>query len=230
MQGPVPDACSPALFFFLQTCYAFIFFCSLAALFKRPRSPPGNNELTLEHSIRHKTAKAGISLILLLPTRRRKTSHKESARLSKILSNQQDSSEPARFSRTSKILSNRSDSPSRIPASESSGHSATASTHRAISPHSFPQLRDSVVSPHPPSRDSLGSFGFVGIDRVGPGPLFIDCSLDVLCPSVGLLVYGHRPFSLCPWGLFVYVVDAYGPYLLSLRALAFILRALARFC
>ena len=48
-------------------------------------------------------------------------------------------------------------------------------------------------------------------------------------PLVGLLVYGHRPFSLCPRGLFVYVSDAYGPCLLSLRALAFISRALARF-
>ena len=107
------------------------------------------------------------------PDRRRKTSHNESARLSKILSNQQDSREPARFSRTSKILSNQSDSFIGIPASESSGHSATASIHRAISLHSFPQLRDSVVSPHPPSRDSSGSFGFVGIDRVGPGPCLL---------------------------------------------------------
>ena len=143
-------------------------------------------------------------------------SHNKSARLSKILSNQQDSPEPARFSRIGQTPSLS------ISATESSGYSPTASIHRAISLHSFPQPRDSVVLPHPPSKDSSGSFGFVGIDLVGPGPLFIDCSLDVLCPLVGFLVYGHRPFSLCPRGLFVYVFYACGPCLLRLRAMSFI--------
>ena len=39
--------------------------------------------------------------------------------------------------------------------------------------------------------------------------------------ATGLLVYAH--------GAFLFVSDAYGPCLLSLRALAFISRALARF-
>ena len=182
---------------------------------KRPVHPR-MFDLTFNRESRHL---ASILLLLLKEERRLITNQPDSARfsqISRILPNQQDSPEPARFSRIGQTPSLR------IPASESSGHSATASIHRAISLHSFPQLRDSVVSPHPPSRDSSGSFGFVGIDRVGPGPLFIDCSLDVLCPLVGLLVYGHRPFSLCPRGLFVFVVYAYGPYRLSLRALAFI--------
>ena len=133
-------------------------------------------DLTFNRESRH------LASILSCSCSRRKTSPYESAQLSKfsrisrILPNQQDSPEPARFSQIGQTPSLR------IPASESSGHLPTASFHRAISLHSFPQLRDSVVSPHPPSRDSSGSFGFVGIDRVGPGPLFIDCSLDVLCP------------------------------------------------
>ena len=113
---------------------------------------------------------ASILLLQLKEERRLITNQPDSARfsqISRIPPNQQDSPEPARFSRIGQTLI------SRIPASESSGHSATASIHRAISLHSFPQLRDSVVSPHPPSRDSSGSFGFVGIDRVGPGPCLL---------------------------------------------------------
>ena len=175
MQGPVQVACSPALFFFLQTRYAFIFVRSSAALFERLRSPPGNDELTLEHSIRHKTAKAGISLILLLPTRRRKTSHKESARLSKILSNQQDSLEPARLPQISKIPSNRTDSlsDSRPPNPADIRprlHVIEPYLPTAIHSRGLSRVASSVIKRH------------IGLSRVrveslvGPGPLFIDCS------------------------------------------------------
>ena len=49
-----------------------------------------------------------------------------------------------------------------IPATEPSGFSPTASFHRVIARHSFPQLRVSAVLPSLPSRDFSGSFGLVG--------------------------------------------------------------------
>ena len=48
------------------------------------------------------------------------------------------------------------------------------------------------------SRDTPDSFGFMGYILWAPEPLPSDSSLDVLCPFMGLLVYGHRPFHLCP--------------------------------
>ena len=106
---------------------------------------------TLEHSISYITAEAGISSSFFSFFRRKAFRH-ESARLSRISpthSNQPDSLESAGLSFT-------------IPATESRGSSPTASFHRAIALHSYPQLRVSAVSPHPPSRDFSGSFGFVG--------------------------------------------------------------------
>ena len=87
-----------------------------------------------------KPRKAGISLILLPQKeeeRRLIRNQPDSARfsrISKIPSNQQDSPEPARFSRIGQTPSLG------FAASESSRHSPTASRHRAISPHSYPQL------------------------------------------------------------------------------------------
>ena len=125
--------------------------------FKRLRSPPGMSRFTLEHSTSDITESRHFIIIILLL--KKKTSTRESARLSQIsptFSNQQDSFEPARFSRISSILSLA------IPATEPCRYSPTASFHRAIALHSYPQLRVSAVSPHPPSRDFSGSFGFVG--------------------------------------------------------------------
>ena len=51
---------------------------SPADLFKRLRSLPGNDQFTLEYSIRYKTAKPAEAIIILL-LRRRKASHFESA-------------------------------------------------------------------------------------------------------------------------------------------------------
>ena len=51
---------------------------SLADLFERLRSLPGNDQFTLEYSIRYKTAKPAEAIIILL-LRRRKASHFESA-------------------------------------------------------------------------------------------------------------------------------------------------------
>ena len=138
-----------------------------------------------------------------------------------FVTNQLDSRESARLTRISQTHSNQPDSPSRfqprnladprprLPSIEPSPSTAT---------HSLGSRPCRLIRHQGTSRAHSGLWAS---DRAGPRP-FIDCSLDVLCPFVGLLVYGHRPFSLCPRGLFVYVADAYGPYLLRLRALAFI--------
>ena len=133
MQGLVQLACSPALFFFLQTRYAFIFVRSPPALFERLRSPPGNDGLTLEHSIANKTAKAGISLILLPSDQKKKDI---SLRISPT---QQDSLEPARLSRISKIPSNRTDSLSDSRPPNPADIRPRLLRHRVTSPHSCPQ-------------------------------------------------------------------------------------------
>ena len=66
----------------------------------------------------------------------------------------------------------------------------------------------------------LGLIPVCGVSIVwATGPLLI-VYLDCPVPSSGLLVYGHRPFSLCLRALFVYVFYAYGLCLLYLWALA----------
>ena len=100
---------------------------------KRPVRPR-TFDLRYNRESRHLTP------ILLLPIeeeRRLITNQPDSARfsrISKIPANQQDSPEPARFSQIGQTPSLG------FAASESSRHSPTASRHRAISPHSYPQL------------------------------------------------------------------------------------------
>ena len=131
---------------------------TLFAAGKRPVHPR-TFDLTYNRENRH-------LIIIPLPKRRRLiTNQPDSAKffqISKIPSNQQDSPEPARFSRIGQTPSLG------FAASESSRHSPTASRHRAISLHSSPQLRDSVVSRHLSSRDSSDFLGFVGYILCGP--------------------------------------------------------------
>ena len=103
-------------------------------LFERLRPAPRNDWIKLECSILFITAKSRHCIIILLP---KKTSHQESAGLTKS----------ARFSQISKTLSNQQDSlksarlPRINPTLESDGYSPTASCHRVIALHSYPQLR-----------------------------------------------------------------------------------------
>ena len=122
-----------------------------------------------------KPQKAGISLILLPPTRRRKTSREESARLSIILSNQQDSLEPARLSRISKIPSNRTDSlsDSRPPNPADIRprlHVIEPYLPTAIHSRGLSRVASSVIKRH------IRLSRVCGESLVGPGPLFINCS------------------------------------------------------
>ena len=140
-----------------------------------------------------------------------KTSRPESAQLSKILSNQQDSLEPARLSRISKIPSNRTDSLSDSRPPNPADIRPRLLRHRVTSPHSYPQPGTQpcrVICHRGTHRTFLGSWG---ITLWAQG----HCLLTVVrCPVpslVGLLVYGHRPFSLRPRGLFVYVFMPTGP-------------------
>ena len=106
---------------------------------------------------------------------------------------QQDSPESASLFRTRKIPSNRQDT--RIsPTPECDRFSPRLLIHRATALHSSPQLRALSRVLIQSSKDSPDFCGFVGCDTRAPSPLFSSSSLDVLCPFVGLLVYGHRPF------------------------------------
>ena len=175
MQGQVRVACSPALFFFLQTRYAFIFVRSPTALFEILRSPKRNDGLTLEHSIGHISREnAGICPFSCFRQMRQDVP-------SKISPTQPDSSESAGFPRTSKIIPNQQDSFESdrlslgLAASESSRHSPTASHHRATSPtaiHSrgLSRVASSAIKRH------IGLSRVRGESIVGPRPLFIDCS------------------------------------------------------
>ena len=87
------------------------------------------------------------------------------------------------------------------------------------------------------SKDSPDFCGFVGCDVRAPSPLLSSSSLDVLCPFVGLLVYGHRPSRFMPTGfvtvlclraLFIY---ACGPFsFMPTGLLAFISKGPCPFC
>ena len=93
-------------------------------LFERLRSPSGLSRFALEPSMTDIT-ESRHCIIIILP-RKKKTSTRESAKLSQsspISSNQHDSLEPARFSRISPILSLA------IPATEPCRYSPTASFH-----------------------------------------------------------------------------------------------------
>ena len=128
------------------------------------------------------------------------------SQISKIPLNQQVSRESARFSRIGKTL--RICSTPRIRRILAHGFPPTS--HRPPQPATARGSQPGrVLHRQEAFRTSSGSWA---IDRAGPEPLLSDCSLDVLCPFVDLLVYGHRPFSLAH-GLSVYV--------LCLRALSF---------
>ena len=99
---------------------------------------------------------------------------------------QQVSFVSARFLRIGKILRI-----SRLPYTTDSRHGFTS-----IEPQPStvsPQLRALSRVLIQSSKDSPDFCGFVGCDTRAPSPLSSSSSLDVLCPFVGLLVYGHRP-------------------------------------
>ena len=103
-------------------------------------------------------------------------------RISQVRANQQDPSESARLTESARLQ-------------ESDRYPPTASHERAIVLHSPPQLEDLSRVGVSSSRGSLDLFGFVGVLLVwARGPFYTCCSLVILCPSCGLLVYGHRPF------------------------------------
>ena len=171
MQRLVQFACSPALFFFLQTCYAFILVCSSTDFFERLRSLPGNDRFTLEHSIPFITAKAGISSSFSFRRRKR------------LVTNQPDSRESARLSRISQTLSqfqprNPADPRPRLPSTESSP--ATAS-------HSFGSQPCHRLRCSGTFRAHSGSWGpsaqgYLIVWVTGP----FDCVVRfIVCPLVG---------------------------------------------
>ena len=108
--------------------------------------------------------------------------HLESARLT----------HSASLFRIRKIPSNREDT-SNQPTPVRDRFSPRLLIHRATALHSSPQLRALSRVLIQSSRDSPDFCGFVGCDTRASSPLFSSSSLDVLCPFVGLLVYGHRP-------------------------------------
>ena len=124
-------------------------------------------------------------------------------RISQVRANQQDPSESAGLSESARLQ-------------ESDRYPPTASHERVIVLHSPPQLEDLSLVGVSSSRGSLDLFGFVGFPVYGPRALFYTrCSLAILCPFCGLLVYGHRPFDLAH-GLFSLCLRAplsyaYGP-------------------
>ena len=140
--------------------------------------------------------------------------------------NQQDSLESASPTRTRKIPLNRQDylESARLPNSTDSRHGFSSIEPPPSTAHH--SSRVSVVQLKSSSRDTSDSFGFVGCILWAPEPLPSDSRLDVLCPFMGLLVYGHRPFHLCPRAVVAVLClralsYAYGPFwLLYLRALA----------
>ena len=130
---------------------------------KRP-VPPRTFDPTYNRKSRH-------LIIILLP--KKKTSRHESARLSRIspsLSNQQDSLESARLSLSRFQPRNPADTRPRLPSIEPSPSTATYS----LGSRPCRSIR------HQGTSRTLS--GLWAIDRAGPRPLFIDCSLDVLCP------------------------------------------------
>ena len=155
MQGQVAVTRSPALFFFLQTRYAFIFVRSLAALFEILCSPPRNDGLTLEHSIGHISREnAGICPFSCFRQSRQDVP-------SRISQTQQISSESAGFPQISKITANQQDSsePSRPP--NPADFRPRLSRHRVTSPHGYPQPGAQPRSHHLSSRDTSDFLGFV---------------------------------------------------------------------
>ena len=116
------------------------------------------------------------------------------SQISKIPLNQQVSRESARFSRIGKITLNQPDSRIR----QIHAHGFSPPSHRppqlAIA---FGSQPCSSISRQGTLQTSSGSWAVI---LRAPEPLFSDSSLDVLCPFVGLLVYGHRPFSFMPTG------------------------------
>ena len=105
----------------------------------------------------------------------------QSSRFGKSYSYPQDSFESARYLESA-----------RLPNATDSRHGfSSIEPQPSIVRHNF---GPSVVVLLQSSRDSPDFCGFVGCDTRASSPLFSSSSLDVLCPFVGLLVYGHRPF------------------------------------
>ena len=114
-----------------------------------------------------------------------------------FVTNQLDSRESARLTRISQTRSNQPDSLSQFqPRNPADPRPRLPSTEPSPStaPHSLGSRPCCLIRHQGTSRAHSGLWAS---DCAGSGP-FIDCSLDVLCPFVGLLVYGHRPFDLCP--------------------------------
>ena len=135
---------------------------------------------------------------------------------------QQVSFVPARFFRIVKILRIR-----RLPNVTDSRHgfSSIEPQPSTVPPQLRALSRVLILS----SKDSPDFCGFVGCDTRAPSPLFSSSSLDVLCPFVGLLVYGHRPFDLCPRA--VLLSYACGPFSFTpTGSLAFILKGPCPIC
>ena len=145
----------------------------------------------LEHTIHYKTAKSRHCIITHTPFRRKTFSCK----------NQPDSNKSARFLRISTIQLNQQDSPESARFLRISptprirrilAHGFPPSSHRPPQPATARGSQPGrVLHLQEAFRTSSGSWA---IDRAGPEPFLSDCSLDVLCPFVDLLVYGHRPF------------------------------------
>ena len=156
-------------------------------IFERLRSAPRNDWIYLECSIPYITAESRHCIIILLPKKN------VSSRISRTLSNQQDSLKSARFLQISKSHANQQDSPEsarllRIsPTPEPDGFTPTASHHRAIALYSPPQLLG--LSRAAPSIVE----GLYRLLRVcgllilwAPEPLFSDSSFRCPVPFCGL--------------------------------------------
>ena len=105
---------------------------------------------------------------------------------------QQVSFVPARFLRIVKILRIR-----RLPYMTDSRHGLSSTEPQ---PFAILHILGPSVVCTSSLKDSPDFCGFVGCNTRASSPLISSYSLDVLCPFVGLLVYGHRPFRFMPTG------------------------------